>query len=154
VSFVIREATADDLPAIIALLDDDEQSRGRELPDLPLDVRYRAAFDAIAADANQQLIVAELEDALVGTLQLTIIPGIAFRGAWRGQIEAVRIASSLRGGGYGSRMIEWAVERCRARGCRMVQLMSMNTRTDAHRFYERMGWKKSHFGFKLQLAAD
>ena len=151
-SLHIRDATADDLPAVIGLLDDDEQSRGREDPTLPLDARYRAAFDAIAADPNQQLIVAELDGALVGTMQLTIIPGIAFRGAWRGQIEAVRIASHLRGGGYGRQLIEWAVEQCRARGCRMVQLMSMNTRTDAHRFYERMGWKKSHFGFKLQLA--
>ena len=151
-SFIIRDATPSDLPTIIGLLDDDEQSRGRELPGLPLDPRYRAAFAAIAADPNQELIVAELDGTLVGTMQLTIIPGIAFRGAWRGQIEAVRIASGLRGGGYGSRMIEWAVEHCRARGCRMVQLMSMNTRTDAHRFYERMGWKKSHFGFKLQLA--
>jgi GNAT superfamily N-acetyltransferase len=151
VSFTIREATADDLPALIALLDDDDQSRGRELPGLPLDPRYRAAFDAITADPNQQLIVAELDGQLVGTMQLTLIPGIAFRGSWRGQIEAVRIASRLRGGGYGTQMIEWGVEQCRARGCRMVQLMSMDTRTDAHRFYERMGWKKSHFGFKLQL---
>lgn len=150
-SFFIRDAIPSDLPAIIALLDDDEQSRGRELPGLPLDLRYRAAFDAIAADPNQQLLVGTLDGDLVGTMQLTIIPGIAFRGAWRGQIEAVRIASSLRGGGYGRLMIEWAVERCRARGCSMVQLMSMQSRADAHRFYERMGWKKSHFGFKLQL---
>lgn len=148
---IFRDATAADLPTVIALLDDDALSQGREDPSLPLDPAYLAAFDAITADANQRLIVAEQAGAVVGTMLLSFLPGLAFRGAWRGQIEAVRIASHLRGGGLGSRMIDWAVRQCRERGCRLVQLMSMLERTDAHRFYERLGWSKSHYGFKIKL---
>lgn len=146
-----RLATADDLPAIVALLDDDEHSRGREEPSQPLDPAYRAGFDAITTDPNHELIVAELDGVPVGTMQLSYLPGVAFRGAWRGQIEAVRITSHLRGAGLGAAMIDWACERFRARGCRMAQLMSMQDRVPAHRFYERLGWQKSHFGFKRTL---
>ena len=146
-----RRATAADLAAIIALLDDDAQSRGREDPRLPLDPRYLAAFAEIAANPDQLLAVAEQAGAIVGTMQLTFILGIAFRGAWRMQIEAVRIASAVRGQGLGAEMIAWAVEEARGRGCRTVQLTSMSTRTDAHRFYERLGFVKSHVGMKLQL---
>ncbi len=147
----MREATFDDLPAIVALLADDENGALREDARLPLDPGYVAAFDAIAALPNQELIVAEQDGRIVGTMQLSYLPGLSFRGRWRGQIEAVRIASALRGHGLGTAMIEWAVERCRARGCKMVQLTSKRTRLDAHRFYERMGWDKSHSGFKLML---
>lgn len=147
----MRETTSDDLPAIVALLADDENGALREDARLPLDPGYVAAFDAIAALPNQELIVAEQDGRIVGTMQLSYLPGLSFRGRWRGQIEAVRIASALRGHGLGTAMIEWAVERCRARGCKMVQLTSKRTRLDAHRFYERMGWDKSHSGFKLML---
>lgn len=148
---ILRDAVLGDLPAIVALLDDDAISRGREDASLPLDPRYEMAFADIDRDPNQRLIVAERDGVVIGTMQLTFLPGIAFRGGRRGQIEAVRIASHLRGGGLGGQMIDWAVEQCRARGCRMVQLMSMRERTDAHRFYERLGWTKSHFGFKLKF---
>ena len=148
---IFRVAAREDLEAIVALLDDDVSSKGREDPGLPLDPRYIAAFEAIDADPNQESIVAELDGRLVGTMQLTYIPGIAFRGSWRGLIEAVRISSDIRGHGIGGQMIDWAVERFRARGCSFAQLMSMRTREDAHRFYERLGWTKSHYGFKLAL---
>ncbi|MET3710128.1 GNAT superfamily N-acetyltransferase [Sphingomonas trueperi] len=151
---IFRDATLADLPAIVAMLDDDDLSRGREDASLPLDPRYEMAFADIDSDPNQRLIVAEREGEVVGTMQLSFLPGIAFRGAWRGQIEAVRIASSLRGQGLGAQMIEWAVAECRARGCRMVQLTSKQDRIDAHRFYEKLGWTKSHFGFKLKLDQD
>jgi GNAT superfamily N-acetyltransferase len=147
----IRRAAAEDLPAIVALLDDDEQSRGREDATLPLEPRYLAAFNEIDGNPDQFLAVAEQDGTLVGSMQLTFIPGIAFRGAWRMQIEAVRIASAVRGQGLGAAMIGWAVDQARARGCRMVQLTSMSTRTDAHRFYERLGFVKSHVGMKLHL---
>lgn len=97
------------------------------------------------------LIVAERDGRVIGTLQLSFLPGLSHRGAWRGQIEAVRIASDLRGHGLGGELIGWAVAQCRARGCRMAQLTSKNDRVDAHRFYERLGWDKSHAGFKLVL---
>jgi GNAT superfamily N-acetyltransferase len=148
-----RPATRDDLPTIIALLadDDDEHSSGREDPTLPLDSRYLAAFETIHADPNQEVIVADQDGRVIGVMQLSYLPGLAFRGAWRGMIEAVRVARDVRGQRVGARMIGEANNRFRARGCRMAQLMSQQSRTDAHRFYERLGWDKSHFGFKYQL---
>lgn len=151
---IFRDANLADLPEIVAMLADDDLSRGRENASLPLDPRYEMAFADINADPNQRLIVAERDGAVIGTMQLSFLPGIAFRGAWRGQIEAVRIATSVRGQGLGGQMIEWAVAACRARGCRLVQLTSMRDRLDAHRFYEKLGWTKSHFGFKLKLDQD
>ena len=148
-ALTIRPATREDLPAILAMLAGDTLPADRETA--PDDPRYAAAFDAIEADPNQLLIAAELDGQVVGTLQLSFIPGLSFRGAWRGQIEAVRIASHLRGRRYGEQLIAWAVDRCRARDCFLVQLTSSNPRTDAHRFYERLGWAKSHTGFKLKL---
>jgi len=149
--FSFRTASLTDLPAIVALLADDELGRGRELMGTPLDARYVAAFEAIAADANQRLVVAVDADAVVGTLQLSFIPGIAHTGAWRGQIEGVRIAAPLRGSGIGQQMLEWALAECRARGCSVVQLTTDKRRTDAHRFYERLGFVASHAGYKLTL---
>ena len=146
-----RDATLADLPAIVALLAEDTLGEKREDPSLPLDPAYIAAFETIAANPDQRQIVAERDGAVIGTMQLTFIPGIAFRGAWRGQIEAVRVAEHLRGGGVGGALIEWAVEQCRARGCAMVQLTSDKSRTRAHAFYERLGWTRSHEGFKLKL---
>lgn len=147
----MRQAGRADLPAIVALLHDDETGRLREDPSEPLDPRYIAAFDAIDADPNQHLIAAELDGRVVGTLQLSFLPGLSFRGAWRGVIEAVRIASDLRRQRLGEQMILWAVEQCRARDCKMVQLTSTATRTAAHRFYARLGFVQSHVGMKLHL---
>jgi GNAT superfamily N-acetyltransferase len=147
----MREATQADLPAVIELLIDDELGRLREDSSLPLDPGYLAAFDAIARDPNQYLFVAERGGKVVGTFQLSFLPGLSYKGAWRGQIEAVRIAADLRGGGLGAQMVEWAIARCRARGCRIVQLSSNATRTRAHGFYARLGFVGSHLGMKLTL---
>ncbi|QIG80704.1 GNAT family N-acetyltransferase [Stakelama tenebrarum] len=146
-----RAARRDDLPAILALIAQDTTPPDREFVSDPPDPRYLAAFDALAADSNQLLAVAELDGRVVGTLQLTFIPGLAFRGSWRGLIESVRIVDDLRGQGLGTMMMDWAVAQCRERGCRMAQLTSNMNRPDAHRFYERLGWVRSHYGFKLQL---
>ena len=146
-----RDANLADLPAIVALLAEDTLGEKREDPSLPLDPAYERAFHLIDANPDQRQIVAEKGGAVIGTMQLTFIPGIAFRGAWRAQIEAVRVAGSLRGQGIGAKMINWAVEQCRARQCRMVQLTSDKSRDAAHRFYERLGWTRSHEGFKIAL---
>jgi GNAT superfamily N-acetyltransferase len=148
---VIRRATAADLPAIVAMLADDALGRTREDPSIPLDPRYTAAFHAIDADPNQLLAVMERGGEVVGTLQLTFLPGLSHRGAWRGLVEAVRIAQTERGGGMGAALMQWAISRCRERGCRMVQLTTDKSRTDAHRFYERLGFRASHEGMKLVL---
>ena len=148
---IFRVATLTDLPAIVALLAADTLGEKREDASQPLDPAYERAFGIIAASADQLQIVAEQGGLVVGTMQLTFIPGIAFHGAWRGQIEAVRVAQALRGQGIGAAMIAWALEQCRARGCAMVQLTSHKSRGAAHRFYERLGWTRSHEGFKIKL---
>lgn len=145
----VRRARRGDVPAIVALIAADQLGAGREAPDDP--APYLAAFAAIDADANQYLAVAELDGALVGTLQLTYLPGLSHRGAWRAQIEAVRIAEAHRGTGLGTALIEWAIGQARERGCRMVQLTSNASRDGAHRFYTRLGFVGSHVGFKLVL---
>ncbi|KJK56625.1 GNAT family N-acetyltransferase [Saccharothrix sp. ST-888] len=145
----IRPAVLDDLSAIVAMLADDPLGAGRETPD---DLApYQDAFARLATDPNQHLIVAEREGRVVGTLQLSVIPGLSRRGATRTVIEAVRIQADERGSGLGSELIQWAVDRSHELGANLVQLTSDATRTDAHRFYERLGFVASHLGFKLAL---
>jgi ribosomal protein S18 acetylase RimI-like enzyme len=146
-----RQATHDDLPAILALIADDQLGQTREDPRLPLDRRYLDAFAAIERDPNQMLVAVEQAGALIGCMQLTFIPGISRRGAWRGHIESVRVARAKRGAGIGAAMFEWAIGECRRRGCSLVQLFTDKSRADAHRFYERLGFKASHEGMKLAL---
>jgi GNAT superfamily N-acetyltransferase len=145
----IRAATAADVPAIVAMLADDPLGAQRETPqDL---APYLAAWKRLAADPNQHLVVAVREGRVIGTLQLTIIPGLSRRGSVRSIIEAVRVHADERGSGLGTQLIEWAIEESRRQGCQLVQLTSDRTRPDAHRFYERLGFTASHVGFKLQL---
>ncbi|SDC70302.1 Ribosomal protein S18 acetylase RimI [Cupriavidus sp. YR651] len=177
-NITFRTAQFDDLPAIVGLLADDPLGRLRETVSDPVDPRYVAAFRAIEADANQRLVVAverataddtqgrmqgdmqgDMQDAvqgerIVGTFQLSFLPGIARHGAWRGQIEAVRIAASHRSGGIGQQMFEWAIAECRAWGCQLVQLTTDKGRPDAHRFYEKLGFVASHEGYKLALDSN
>ncbi|KMO98083.1 GNAT family N-acetyltransferase [Streptomyces roseus] len=145
----IRPATEADLPAIVALLADDPLGAARESPD---DLTpYVAAFKRLADDPHQHVVVAVHEGRVVGTLQLTIVPGLSRKGATRSIIEGVRVHADERGGGLGTRFIQWAIEQSRRENCQLVQLTSDVSRTDAHRFYERLGFTASHLGFKLSL---
>lgn len=146
-----RTATGDDLPAVIAMIAEDQLGHAREDARLPLNQAYVDAFAAIRRDPNQKLVVVEQAGVLVGCFQLTFIPGISRRGAWRGQIESVRVARAKRGAGIGTAVFEWAIAECRRRGCALVQLYTDKTRKDAHRFYERLGFRASHEGMKLAL---
>jgi GNAT superfamily N-acetyltransferase len=147
---VIRRATATDVAGIVAMIADDQLGATRESTD---DLTpYLRAFDQIDADPNQLLMVAERNDELVGTMQLTIIPGLSRKGSTRGLIEAVRVAAPARGSGLGATLIEWAINEARTRGCTLVQLTSDKSRTDAHRFYTRLGFANTHEGFKLKLS--
>ncbi|HAP24664.1 MAG TPA: GNAT family N-acetyltransferase [Achromobacter sp.] len=148
---VFRRARAADLPAIVAMLADDDLGAGREDSSIPLNPRYVAAFEAIDQDSHQFLAVVEQDSQLVGCLQLSFIPGLSRLGLWRGQIESVRIASAFRGAGLGRAMFEWAIEQCRSQGCGLVQLTTDRARPDARRFYESLGFKASHDGMKLSL---
>ncbi|MFF4775222.1 GNAT family N-acetyltransferase [Microtetraspora fusca] len=147
-SVSFRTARREDVPAILAMLDDDAVAAARE-PVEGIDVM--AAFEAIDADPRNELIVAEEDGQMVGTFQLTFIPGLSRRGAERAQIEAVRVAAPHRNRGIGRRMMEWAVERARERGCRLVQLTTDKARHDAHRFYASLGFTPTHEGFKLRI---
>lgn len=145
----IRPVVADDVPAIVAMLADDPLGAQRESPD---DLTpYLTALERLSGDPNQHLVVAVREGQVVGTLQLTILPGLSRRGSTRALIEAVRVRADERGSGLGTRIIEWAVDESRRQGCRLVELTSDGSRTDAHRFYERLGFTASHVGFKLAL---
>lgn len=146
-----RPASSADLPFIIELLAVDSVGAPMDDPTDAHNEAYEAALAAIAADPNQELIVAELDGAPVGTFQLSYIPGLMRRGMWRGQIENVHVSPAQRSKGLGAEMMRWAIERCRARGCGLVQLTSNKARTDAHRFYNRLGFTQSHEGFKLFL---
>ncbi|WP_427885373.1 N-acetyltransferase family protein [Kribbella sp. GL6] len=146
---VIRRATAADVAPIVTMIADDQLGATREsTADL---TPYLAAFEQIDADPNQLLVVAERNDEVIGTLQLTIIPGLSRRGSSRGLIEAVRVSRQARGAGLGTTLVQWAVEESRTRGCTLVQLTSDKTRTDAHRFYTNLGFENTHEGFKLKL---
>jgi GNAT superfamily N-acetyltransferase len=147
-----RDATVADLPSIVAMLADDHLGAGREDPARPLAQSYLDAFDAIQASPDQRLIVACEDGRAVGTLQLSFLPGISRKGAWRGQIEGVRIIADRRGAGLGEGLVRWAVEQCRLKGCRTVQLTTDKSRTGAHRFYDRLGFKASHVGYKYDIA--
>jgi GNAT superfamily N-acetyltransferase len=147
--FEIRPAAEQDIPAIVAMLADDPLGAQRESPD---DLApYLAAFKRLSDDPHQHLMVAVLGERVVGTLQLTIIPGLSRRGALRSVIEAVRVHADERGSGLGTQLIEWAIAESRRQNCQLVQLTSDSSRTDAHRFYERLGFTPSHVGFKLAL---
>nr|WP_211261530.1 GNAT family N-acetyltransferase [Pseudonocardia acaciae] len=146
---IMRPATAADLPAIVAMLADDVLGAARESPD---DLApYEKAFADIEADPSELLAVATLDGAVVGSLQVSWLPGLSHRGALRAQVESVRVAASVRSRGVGEAMMRWVIDQARARDCVLVQLSTHKTRTDAHRFYERLGFTASHLGYKLPL---
>ena len=148
---IFRQAVEDDLAAIVTLLADDDFGAERESAALPLDQGYVDGFASVSDDPNQLLAVAEMNGEIVGTVQISFVPGVALRGAWRGTLEGVRIARHLRGKGVGREMIAWAVEQCRARGCSIVQLTTNKQRRGAQDFYRALGFANSHEGFKLTL---
>lgn len=146
-----RDATADDLPFIAALGDADAIAAARDPARPEIAEEQSEALAAICADPNHRLLVVERGGEPVGSLQLSFIPGVSRQGAWRGQVESVRVVEDKRGQGVGEAMMRWAIDRCRERGCGVVQLTSDRQRQAAHRFYERLGFQPSHTGFKMKL---
>lgn len=148
---VFRDATPDDLPAIVALLSDDFLGAARDgAPDPAELAPYRAAFERMMAN-GQQIVVGTLGARVVATCELAILPGLSARGRIRGQIEAVRVAADLRSAGLGARLMAEAERRLRAAGCGVMQLTTDKRREAAHRFYDRLGFTPSHIGYKRQL---
>jgi GNAT superfamily N-acetyltransferase len=149
-SVELRQATAADLPVLVALLADDELGATREAPDGDL-TPYREAFALVDVDPAHLRVAAVAGDTVVGTLQLSFLPGLSRRGALRAQIEGVRVRAGHRSRGLGAAMVQWAVGEARRRGCTVVQLTTDKARADARRFYARLGFEATHEGLKLQL---
>lgn len=146
-----RPATIKDLPAIVRMLADDFLGSQRERYEEPLPESYLKAFAEIDSSPNNELIVAEIDGEVIGTMQLTFIPNIAFQGGKRMLIESVRVDSKLRGQGIGKKFMEFAINRAKEKDCLFVQLTTAADRTDAHRFYKDLGFTASHVGMKLKL---
>jgi GNAT superfamily N-acetyltransferase len=146
-----RLAKRADLPSIVRMLADDDLGRQRERNEDPLPESYYSAFEQINNDQNHELIVAEHDGEVIGTLHLMFLPSVSFQGGLRAQVESVRVDKRLQSHGIGTEMMRWAMERAKRRGAHVVQLTTHKTRLDAHRFYERLGFKASHLGMKLSL---
>jgi GNAT superfamily N-acetyltransferase len=145
----IRAAHRGDLKAIVEMLLLDSIAAPLEEPGIT--AAQIEAFETIAAHPDNEIVVAQVGGDVVGTLQLTFIPGLSFQGAWRAQVEGVRVRHDMRNQQIGTRLMEWVIGRARDRGCRLIQLSSNKKRLDARRFYERLGFSASHVGMKLYL---
>jgi len=148
---VFRLAKREDLSSIVRMLAEDDLGSQRERSEEPLPESYTMAFEKIETDSNHELIVAELNGAVIGTLHLMFLPSISFQGGLRAQVESVRVDKLYQGQGIGSAMMKWTIERARKRGAQIVQLTTHQSRAEAHRFYERLGFKGTHLGMKLSL---
>jgi ribosomal protein S18 acetylase RimI-like enzyme len=148
----IRPARRSDVPTIVAMLADDALGRGRERIEDPLPPSYLQAFEKIERDPNIELVVAEGEGGeVVGCLQLCVLPGLSWQGASRGLIEDVRVATHCRSQGIGEQLVQWAIVEARSKGCKLVELLTHNTRVDAQRFYKRLGFQASHVGMTIRF---
>lgn len=152
---VYRQAQENDLCTLIEMLADDQLGAHREDSSKPVNAAYIEALKIITDDPNNELIIAEIkeesETSIIGMLQLTFIPYLTYKGSWRCLIEGVRVHKEYRSKGYGKQLFEWSINRAKVRGCNMVQLTSNKQRSDAIRFYNDLGFKASHEGFKLMI---
>jgi len=146
-----RQAKREDLAEIVRMLADDFLGTTRERYEKSLPESYIKAFEEIDADKNNELIVAEKDGEIIGTLQITFTPSISFQGGKRATVESVRVDEKYRGQGIGKELMRWAIERARKENCVAMQLTTNAERTDAHRFYENLGFRASHTGMKLYL---
>lgn len=151
VEITFREAEEKDLERIVEMLSDDALGSQRERYERPLPASYVEAFNAIENDMNNELVIASYNNAIIGVMQITFTPYITYQGGWRATVEGVRISREARGTGAGTKMIEYAIERAKVRGCHLIQLTTDKAREDALRFYETLGFKATHHGMKMKL---
>lgn len=147
----IREARSSDVAALVAIFAADELGGHGDTTAPEIFGKYLRAFERIASSPDQTLYVAECDGQVVGTFQTMVLTSLIGRGSSSMIIEAVQTRGDMRGQGIGAQMIEFAIAEAKRRGLRLVQLTSNASRTDAHRFYERLGFKQSHLGFKMAL---
>ncbi|MFS4446174.1 N-acetyltransferase family protein [Maribacter sp. 2307UL18-2] len=149
---IFRKATKKDVSKIVEMIADDELGKTREDFQIPLPTEYLTAFENIDADPNQELIVVENESAeIIGTLQLSFIQYLTYRGGIRAQIEAVRIRKDKRGLGIGKTMFEWAIGRAKERNAHVLQLTTDKKRPKAIEFYKNLGFNATHEGMKMHF---
>jgi ribosomal protein S18 acetylase RimI-like enzyme len=150
-ALTIRHAGRDDVGIIVRMLADDPLGSARERLEQPLPPSYFRAFEALERNPHIQLVVAEDDGAVIGCLQLCILPGLSSQGASRALIEDVRVASHCRSRGVGEQLVRWAIAEARADGCKLIELLTHNSRVDAQRFYARLGFQPSHVGMTLRF---
>ena len=147
-----REANRVDVPVIIQMIANDKLGKLREDYTIPLSEAYYAAFEKIDKDQSQELIVIEDEKGeIIGTMQLSFIQYLTYKGGIRAQVEGVRIRKDQRGKGIGEKMVKWAIERAKQRKVHLIQLTTDKKRPEALKFYEKLGFVASHEGLKLHL---
>lgn len=150
-TLLFRRACRNDISRLVQLLADDPLGAERERYEEPLPASYLTAFAAIEADANNELVVACLDDEIIGVLQITFIPCLTWQGSWRALIEGVRVDPRFRSRGFGKALLTWAINRAQERDCYIVQLTTNKSRQRAKSFYESLGFVASHEGMKLLL---
>ena len=146
-----RNAKKQDIEEIVALLANDKLGQLREEYQIPLPQCYYDAFSAIQENPSIELIVVEEEKQIIGTLHLTFMQHLTYKGGLRAQIEAVRIKENQRGKGMGEKMLQWAIQRAKQRGAHLVQLTTDKQRPEALNFYKKLGFVDSHEGLKMKL---
>lgn len=150
-SVVVRRANAADVAIIVQMLWDDDEGRQRESISKNQASTYLSAFEQIERDPNSQVLVATINNTVVGCLQLTVIPGLSYRGVNRALVEDVRVLKSHRGRGIGNQMLAFAEAKATELGCGLIELFVHDGRSDAHRFYENAGYIGAHRGFRKHL---
>ncbi len=150
-SMSFREATREDLPAMIELLHDDPLGKSREIISTPVAKTYLDAFDDISKDKNNTLYILEHNAHLIGILQLTIIPHLNRGGSKRAQIESVHIHRDVRKRGFGTAFMKFAIKKAKDKNCKIVQLTTDKTREQAQKFYSNLGFTGSHIGMKIYI---
>lgn len=148
-NLIIRKANRSDVPHIVRLLADDDMGSTREKYEEPLPPVYYKAFDIISADKNNWLLIAEKDNKVVGTLQLTFITYLTYQGGKRAQIEGVRTDKTVRGKGIGKSLIKWSIEKSKEEDCHLIQLTTDKRRPEALKFYKKLGFVASHEGLKF-----
>jgi len=147
-----RKADIQDVPHIVQMIANDSLGKLREDYNDPLPEVYIKAFKNIDSDFNQELIVIEDDDmSIIGTLQLSFIQYLTYKGGIRGQIEAVRVRQDKRGEGIGEKAFKWAINRAKERGAHLLQLTTDKKRPEAIKFYKKLGFAATHEGMKLHF---
>ncbi len=148
---LIRRAVESDLPAIIGLHAADGIGGHGDAWREDTAPRYRAAFTALADHPDHRVYVAEQGGRVVGTFILSRLLGLTGQGQTHAELRSVQVDHTLRSQGIGAQMVAFAEQEARAWGAANLQLTSNLKRLDAHRFYEKLGFAKSHAGFKKGL---